>query len=147
MDATSDGGGAPKGLRRWISRVAVAAAVVLVVLVILKGSCSGYDTRRVVSEAIGEAAAVKARVEEFYRKNAALPGAADAPAFRIDATQASSARRIEWNATARSVVITMDGEPYAGKRFAFEPVVRDGRLDWTCRSIDIDVKYLPAACR
>ena len=146
MDATSDGG-APKGLRRWIGRIAVAAAMILVVLLVLKGSCSGYDNRRIVTEAINEAAPVKARVEEFYRKNGALPKGADAAAFRLDATQLRSARRIEWSATGRALVITMDGEPYAGKRFAFEPSERDGHFEWTCFAIEMEAKYLPAACR
>jgi pilin len=122
---------------------AIAAAVLLIALLVWKGSCSGYDSRRAVSEAIAEAAPLKARVEQLYASKAALPKAGD-PEFRID--KPKSAQRIEWNPKA-GVIITMEGQPYPGKSFAYEPIVQDGRIEWTCRALDIETKYLPAACR
>ena len=39
------------------------------------------------------------------------------------------------------------GDPQQGKRFALNAEVRDGRFDWTCRTIDLDPKYLLGTCR
>ena len=35
----------------------------------------------------------------------------------------------------------------AGKRFALYAAAKDGNLTWSCRSIDLETKYLPSACR
>ena len=39
------------------------------------------------------------------------------------------------------------GEREQGKRFEIAAVEKDGALEWVCRTIDFEAKYLPASCR
>jgi hypothetical protein len=129
-----------------LALVALAAVVLGVGAFLVVAANSGYDSRRHVNEAIAEAAPFRARIVEFYERNKALPRAADAPMLRQD-QRLRRARSVEWNADTGMLVIAMDGHRYPGKRFAFVAEIRDGRLEWGCRPIDIESKYLPASCR
>ena len=131
----------------WLGRAAIGIAVLVMALFVVRGSCSGYDSRRHVNEAMGEAAPLKARIEEFHREHRRLPQTGEAAALRLQEASLSSARRIEWSGANRMLVITMGREPYANKRFGWAARERDGALEWTCRPIDIDAKHLPADCR
>ena len=126
--------------------VVVCAAVLGIGAFLFVATHSGYDSRRHVGEAIEEAAPFKARVAEFHERNKALPQAADAPMLRQD-QKLRRARSVEWDAGRRMIVVTMDGQPYPGKRFGWIADEREGRLEWTCRPLDMEAKYLPAACR
>lgn len=50
---------------------------------------------------------------------------------------------------ARMIVVTMgdSSSSIAGKRFAMHAREERGVLEWACRTIHLDRKYLPAACR
>ena len=79
----------------WVGRTVIAIAVLLLALFVVRGSCSGYDSRARVSDAMAESAPLKAQVEEFHRKRGALPEGAEAAAFRVEAGKLKAARRIE----------------------------------------------------
>jgi hypothetical protein len=131
--------------RKLVVWIASAAGVALVALLYV-GSHSGYDSRAEVATAIREAEPLMARVQEFHAKNKALPKADDVKAVKA-ALSLKRARQIEWDAEGRSVVITMDGQRYPGKRFAYVAQVKDDRLEWGCHPLDMAPKYLPAICR
>jgi hypothetical protein len=62
-------------------------------------------------------------------------------------TESRNVRTIHYDTERKAVVITMGRLPYEGKRFGFFAEERDGKMEWSCRKIDLDPKYLPAACR
>ena len=126
--------------------VIVAAAVGLGAL-LLVATNSGYDSRRFVGEAITEAEPLKARILEHHQRTKALPQGAEAKALRLDGPALKRARSVEWDATRGMLVVTMEGQPYPGKRFGWIAEAREGHLEWTCRPIDMEPKHLPAACR
>jgi hypothetical protein len=131
--------------RKLVVWIASAAALAFVALLYV-GSHSGYDSRAHVATAIEEAQPLKARVEQFHAKQKALPQGDDVRAARA-ALSLKRARQVDWDAANGSVVITMDGEPYPGKRFAYVAQIKDDRLEWACRPLDMAPKYLPANCR
>ena len=56
---------------------------------------------------------------------------------------------IAYDAERRMIVVTMgdSNSSIAGKRFAMHAREERGALEWACRTIDLDRKYLPATCR
>ncbi len=55
-------------------------------------------------------------------------------------------KSVGWDAERRAIVVVL-GERDSGKRFEIAAVENAGALEWVCRTIDFDVKYLPASCR
>ena len=127
--------------------VIVAGTVLGLAVLFYVATHSGYDSRRYVSEAIKAAESLKARVVSYHESKKALPKGGEAQAFRAEVAQLDRVRAIEWDASREMVVITMDGTWYPGKRFGFVAEIREGRIEWVCRPIDIEAKHLPAACR
>lgn len=127
--------------------LALAALVLGAGALFYVATYSGYDSRRFVGEAIKEAEPLKARIVEYHHRTRALPQGAEAKALRLDSSGLKRARSVEWDATRAMLVVTMEGKPYPGKRFGWMAEARDGSLEWTCRPIDMESKYLPAACR
>ncbi len=64
--------------------------------------------------------------------------------FRVDAGK--NAQCVAYDAAKRMIVVTM-GEHFKDQRFAIQAEEKGGPIAWTCRTIDLDPKYLPAACR
>ena len=127
--------------------VAIAAVVLGAGVFFYVATHSGYDSRRFVGEAITEAEPLKARIVEHHRRTKALPQGAEAKALRLEGSALERARAVEWDATRGMLVVTMEGQPYPGKRFGWTAEAHQGRLEWTCRAIDIETKYLPPVCR
>ena len=123
--------------------VAAAAAFILFNLYIMFGY--GYESRATVNEAIAASRPMREAVMAFRASNGRWPGEADAGRFRV--ADPGPARSIAYDAAQKGVVITMSGSRYEGKRFIFAGEDRDGVPAWSCRPIDIEAKYLPAACR
>jgi hypothetical protein len=126
--------------------VLIGGAVLGIVGFLYVASHSGYDSRAHITEAINEASPLKDRVADFHAKNKSLPQAADVAAAK-GALALKRARGIDWDPARRMVVITMEGEPYPGKRFAYVAEPRDDRIEWVCRPLDLEAKFLPAVCR
>ena len=108
----------------------------------------GYEKRAMVTEAIGEAAPMKERVMAYRQLMGKWPGMTDATTFRVEPSKLNRARSVSYDPAKHAVVITMEGsDALAGKRFAFYG--EDGAQGpaWSCRTIDLETKHLPAACR
>lgn len=132
----------------WIGRITIAVAVVLLGYLVLVGSCSGYEPRRYVMEAISESLPLRQAVEIHYRSRGALPASSRELQLRPESMKLRYAQRVEWNAADRMVVVTMEPERYRGKRFGWVAAGGPGgAVEWTCKTIDLEAKYLPADCR
>ena len=106
----------------------------------------GYESKRQVAIAVGEAAELRETLAAFHRKEKRWPRFDEAPRFRVDPSRLKGARSIAYDSGRRAVVVTMGRDPYEGKSFAFVP---DDATPprWSCKTIDLDIKYLPDSCR
>ncbi len=101
--------------------------------------------REKVIEGVLTASALKAPVAEFYEKHKRLPDPQEAAQFRYSSPMKFTAS-VGWDAARKAIVATV-GEHFNGKRFEIAAEAKDGALVWTCRTIDLEPKYLPASCR
>lgn len=101
--------------------------------------------RERVTEGVLGASALKPPIGEYYEKHKRLPDAQEASQFRHSSPMNFTAS-VAWDAARKAIVATM-GERFNGKRFEIVAEEKDGALVWTCRTIDLERKYLPASCR
>ena len=103
--------------------------------------------RELVADALMAGISQKNRVTEFYQKRGRLPQASEAAAFQIAPSELiRSAHSVAWDADGRRIVVTL-GKSQPGTRFALLAEERGGPLIWPCRTIELDVKYLPGGCQ
>jgi type IV pilus assembly protein PilA len=107
----------------------------------------GYHRNARVAEALQEAYALRKALDEFHMKHKRLPSKAEALQFRRDPAALKTARSVVYNPDDRMIVITMRDYAYDGKSFALRAESREGVVTWSCRSVDIENKWLPASCR
>jgi Tfp pilus assembly major pilin PilA len=119
----------------------LSIAVIGILATVAVPACSDYKDRVALKKALDDAAQVRARIGEYHTKEARLPIAAEAGAFKVD----SDKRSIAYDAAMRMVVITMK-ERQEGKRFGWQANLEDKDVKWTCRAIDLEPKYLPREC-
>jgi hypothetical protein len=104
-----------------------------------------YARRDRASEGLWRAMEMRAPLAEFHANQGRLPGPQEAAQFRErDAMRFTSS--VAWDAERRAIVITL-GEQDGGKRYEVAAVEKDGKLEWVCRTIDLDPKYLRSSCR
>jgi hypothetical protein len=106
---------------------------------------SDYPSRAKVAEGLIMAASIKDQIGEFYAKHRRLPASHESGQFR-DNGPTQYTESAAYDADKKMIVITYR-DPFAGKRVALHAEGRNGTLNWTCRTIDLDPKYLPATCR
>jgi type IV pilus assembly protein PilA len=101
--------------------------------------------RAKVSEAVLAASGTRNDLTEFFEKERRLPGPAEAARFRTE-RPSKYVENVVYEPGANRVVVTLrEIEP--GKRFALHAIVKEGNLTWSCRTIDVETKYLPSTCR
>ena len=105
----------------------------------------GYEPRAKVSEAVLAASGTRTELTEFFEKERRLPGPAEAGRFRAE-RPSRYVETVIYEPGESRVVVTMR-EVEADKRFALYATAKDGNLTWSCRTIDLETKYLPSACR
>ena len=104
-----------------------------------------YAPRAKVSEAVLAASATKTRLTDFFEKERRLPRAEESGQFRAE-QPSRYVQTVVYEPAEKRIVVTLS-EIQPGKRFALYAATNDASLTWTCRSIDVDQKYLPRACR
>jgi hypothetical protein len=104
-----------------------------------------YARRDRASEGLNRALLLREPVAEFHANERRLPGPQEAAKFR-ETDPMKFTRSVAWDAGRRAIVITL-GERDDGKRYELAAVEKDGRLEWICRTIDFDPKYLRSSCR
>jgi hypothetical protein len=127
--------------------VVALMAIAVTCFVVYVGFGAGYNSRRYVTYAMEDAGRLKSDVTDFRRANKRWPDAAEALKMPGAKALSRDVESIVYDAERKAVVITMGHRPYEGKRFGFFAEERDGKPDWSCRTIDLDPKYLPAGCR
>ena len=105
-----------------------------------------YAPRAKVAEGVLLASSLKEPIVAFYIEHKRLPASHESEKFLAEGGRYT--RSAIYDADQRMIVVTM-GEMgvLEGKRLALHVEERDGTISWTCRTIDIDRRYLPAACR
>ena len=104
-----------------------------------------YTPRAKLSEAILTASATRTELTEFFEKERRLPRPEEAG--RFSAHQPSRyVETLVYEPREKRIVVTLR-EIQPGKRFAIYASESDGKLAWTCRTIDVDPRQLPGMCR
>jgi type IV pilus assembly protein PilA len=103
-----------------------------------------YTPRAKISETVSLAASLKQPIAAFYEEHKRLPAPHEAEKFRVNAGK--YAQSVAYDAGKRMILVTL-GDRFKDQRFAIHAEEKDGTIAWTCRTIDVDPKYLPAACR
>ncbi|MBI3371410.1 MAG: pilin [Betaproteobacteria bacterium] len=137
---------ARRGFGWWLKRIVVAIVLIAMASFFLIPAYHGFRPRALISEALTDGAELKFKVAEFYESHRRLPLDAEVRALQTLPSELKRAQSVVWDPAGRRVVVTA-GDPQPGKRFALNAEERDGKLDWTCRTIDLDPKYLPGTCR
>lgn len=104
-----------------------------------------YQHRERAAEGLSVALSLREPVAEFHANQRRLPGPQEAAQF-VHHQPMRFAKSVAWDAARHAIVVTM-GEQEEGKRFELAAVEKDGALEWICRTIDFDAKYLRASCR
>ena len=123
---------------------AVLAPVIPSFLIVAPQMYADYTVRSRVSEGIAMAYSIRQSVTDFYEANKRLPAAHEAEQFRLSGGR--YIQSVAYDAGKRMIMITT-GERLGHKRLAIRAEEKDGRLSWTCRTIDLEQRYLPPACR
>ena len=119
----------------WLCIVYIAAAP----------TYGNYTPRAKMSEAILAASATRTELTEFFEKERRLPRPEEAA--RFSAHQPSKyVETLVYEPREKRIVVTLR-EIQPGKRIAFYANESDGKLAWTCRTIDADPRQLPGICR
>ena len=154
--ATAEGADAEKEWPRppsaWKLFSAVfSGALALIVpsfLVMGPGSYESYGPRAKVAEEFSFGTGLQREIDAFYAEHKRLPGPQEQERFRYRKPMKYT-QSIAYDAERRMIVVTMGDSTssIAGKRFAMHAREERGALEWACRTIDLDRKYLPATCR
>ena len=111
----------------------------------LTGTSGDYTPRAKMSEAVLAASGMRTGVTEFYDKERRLLGPDEAGRFRVDQLP-KLVESVVYEPAGQRIVVTLR-EIQPGKRIALYVREADGKLTWTCRTIDVERKYLPGSCR
>ena len=139
-----------QGVRKppsWATALGALLIIVIPACIAYAGAMAQieYSHRERVSEGLGAAVSLKAAVNEFHTENRRLPGPQEAAQF-LGRDPLKFTDSVGWDPARRSIVVTM-GEKEGGRRFELAATEKDGALQWTCRTLDLDRQYLPASCR
>lgn len=128
-----------------VGALGMGALWLCIVFVGVSPMYADYKPRAKVSEAILAASATKTQLTDFFEKERRLPRADEAERFRAE-RPSKYVEHVVYEPAEKRIVVTLR-EIHPGRRFALYAAVQDGNLSWTCRSIDVENKYLPGACR
>lgn len=106
-----------------------------------------YVPRARVAESVATASSMIAPISEFHSQHRRLPAAPEADRFRIDGGK--TGRSFTYDADKRMILVTLGPEDWGvqNKRLALFAEEKDGVIDWKCRTVDLDRRYLPKKCR
>src|SRR3989344_1840523 len=100
---------------------------------------SKVGAKYLVAEAATEA------VANYYYKNLHFPDNLEQAGFKTPAWNTIASVRVKENGI---VELVLDVEPLAGKSIVIVPSIDDrDKIVWSCMSLEIKNKYLPAECR
>ena len=129
----------------FIGALAMGALWFCIVYVAVAPMYGDYTPRAKMSEAVLSASGMRNELSEFFEKERRLPGPAEVSRFRAN-PPSTYVENVVYEPGERRIVVTMR-EVQPGKRFALYVTDQDGALTLTCRTIDVEAKYLPTVCR
>ena len=129
---------------------AITGAFVLLLsafLLLAPAAYVDYAPRARVAESVATASSMIAPIGEFHSQHKRFPAPHEAGRFRIDGGK--SGRSFTYDADKRMIVVTLGPEDWGvqNKRLALFAAEKDGVIDWKCRTVDLDRRYLPKKCR
>jgi len=140
------GGVAPRPPSSWTALGALLIIAIPALLVLATVSAQlEYAERARISEGISVASSFKAPVTEFYERQKRLPNAREEALFRRAEPMKHTASA-GWDAGRGAIVATMGGR-FKEQRIELVAHEKGGTLEWTCRPVAFEPKYLPASCR
>lgn len=149
--ASAEDKAARKALRPPSFATGVEALVTAILVLVIPGFLlaapawyADYAPRAKVGETVLLANSLKQPITDFYHEHRRLPALHEAEKFRVDGGK--YAQSMAYDAGSRMIAVTL-GDRFKDKRFARHAEEKDGTIVWSCRTIDLEPKYLPAACR
>jgi len=131
----------------------IVVAIIGILAAIAIPAYQDYTIRAQVSEGLNLSAGAKAAVSEFYMDRGAFP--ADNTAAGISAANAITGNYVD-NVLVGNGLITVRYESTGnfkanalidGDTLLLSPTTSAGSVLWTCRSADLQAKWLPSSCR
>ena len=137
----------PAGPSAWtlMGALAMGALWLCIVYIGVAPMYGDYTPRAKMSEAVLAASATRTEVTEFFEKERRLPGPGEAGRFRAE-RPSRYVETVAYEPAENRLVVTLR-EIQPGKRFALYASAKEGHVTWTCRTIDVEPKYLPGLCR
>jgi len=123
---------------RWFYNTRESVLIIAVFVLLLAAAIPAwldYRVRKSVEASVADAAPARRLIENYFAGNRSFPGSIDAKTLRYD------------RKSGALTVLLHDG-PVEGKSVVLTPAPTGfGALSWTCRTVDVPERYLPAACR
>ena len=123
---------------RWFYDKREGVLIIVVFVLLLAAAIPAYldyRVRKSVEASVADAAPARRLIENHFAGNRGYPSSIEAKTLRYD------------RQSGALTVLLQDG-PVEGRSVVLIPAPTGyGALAWTCRSVDVPARYLPAACR
>jgi Tfp pilus assembly protein PilE len=140
------GKGGTSGVVLIVFLAFVLVALIGILAAIAIPAYQDYTTRARLNEAVSMGNAAASAVAGYYSQHQEIPGSLDQAGFAVPPS--SSVRNVSVDSQNGVVSVTMAEGPVAGKTLLLIPSLGDNnRIDWECKSEEIQDRYLPRQCR
>ncbi|HEC07631.1 MAG TPA: pilin [Thiolapillus brandeum] len=128
----------------------IVVAIIGILAAIAIPAYQDYIARSQVSEAVNLADGQKTNVADIYNDEGAFTDA-DNGSFGIPAANEVQGKYVDQVAVEDGVITAQMGNNASakvdGNHVILSPITHAGSIEWTCKSTDMDDKYLPKNCR
>lgn len=129
----------------------IVVAIIGILAAIAIPAYTDYTARAKITEAVGALASAKTSVSEYYTSMGKMPADADAAGIN-EAPAGSYVDNVAYDLTSPTVsTVTATIKNVNGtadtKKFKLTGTGSDAGVTWSCATVDLDQKYLPANCR
>ena len=110
-------------------------AVFVLLLAVAIPAYLDYRVRKSVEASVADTAPARRLIENYFAGNRGFPSAIEAKTLRYDRKSGA-------------LTVLLQGGPVEGKAVVLTPAPTGyGALFWSCRTVDVPERYLPASCR
>ncbi len=133
----------------------IVVAIIGILAAIAIPAYQDYTARAQVSEGVNLADGLKSTVIEIYNEEGDFANA-DSGSLGLPSASAVTGKYVTTVTVTNGEIVALFkpsgvAKPGQGKKIAFKPVTNAGSVEWQCdptnTSTDLDIKYLPTACR
>ena len=132
----------------------IVVAIIGILAAVALPAYQDYTTRAKVSEMILAASAGRTTLSEAYATNSAFPSSASGVADYVPDSSSQYVSAVTYTLNASNAVITVTGSSKlggtaGGKQIKLTGVgdTNKGTVAWTCATVNMPTKYLPASCK